>query len=314
MKHFLATCTIALCTATAQAQSIQSSPPPTIATETAATPSQAVPPQRYHARPHRTRRASPAISRVANANRAATQEPQAQGFVNAVQVYPYSDGAIYQLYAAPGAVTDIALQPGENLVAVASGDTVRWVIGDTTSSSGTDKRTHVLVKPFASGLATNLVITTDRRSYHLQLTATTRTAMAALSWTYPADQLIALRRSAEQAEAAAPIAQGLAIDQLHFNYAVSGDRPSWRPLRAFDDGRQTFVEFPASIAVGEAPPLFIIGATGDAELVNYRVRGRFYVVDRIFDAAELRLGTKKQQVVRIERIADGAVSRKGRRS
>lgn len=263
---------------------------------------------------HRHHPASPAITRVAIANRAATQQPQVQGFVNAVQVYPFSDGAIYQLYAAPGAVSDIGLQPGENLVAVASGDTVRWVIGDTTSGSGADRRTHVLVKPFASGLATNLVITTDRRSYHLQLTATSKTAMAALSWTYPADQLIALRRAAEQADATAPIAQGLAIDQLHFNYSVSGDQPSWRPIRAFDDGRQTFVELPASIAVGEAPPLFVIGATGEAELVNYRVRGRFYVVDRIFDAAELRLGTKKQQVVRIERVGEGAASRKGRRS
>jgi type IV secretion system protein VirB9 len=257
---------------------------------------------------------SPAVARVVAANRAATQEPQAQAFVNAAQVFPFTDGAIYQVYTAPGAVSDIALQAGEALVAVAAGDTVRWVIGDTTSGTGADKRTHILVKPFAAGLATNLVITTDRRSYHLQLTATSRTAMAALSWTYPADQLIALRRAVEQAAAAAPISEGLSVDNLHFNYTVSGDTPVWRPLRAFDDGRQTFVEFPATLAVGEAPPLFIVGPTGEAELVNYRVRGRFYVVDRIFNAAELRLGTKKQQIVRIERVADATRSPKGRRS
>jgi type IV secretion system protein TrbG len=73
------------------------------------------------------------------------------------------------------------------------------------------------------------------------------------------------------------------------------------PLRAFDDGRQTFIEFAASIAVGEAPPLFVIGREGTAELVNYRMRGRFYIVDRLFDVAELRLGLKKQDVVRIAR-------------
>nr|WP_245653645.1 P-type conjugative transfer protein TrbG [Sphingomonas pituitosa] len=252
-------------------------------------------------------------ARVAAANRAATQQPQAQGFVNAVQIYPFSEGMIYQVYTAPGAVTDLALQSGENLVAVAAGDTVRWVIGDTTSGTGADKRTHVLVKPFASGLATNLVITTDRRSYHLQLTATTRTAMAALSWTYPADQLIALRQKEAQAGAVAPIAASLSVDSLHFNYRVNGDSPAWRPLRAFDDGRQTFVEFPASIAVGEAPPLFVIGAAGEAELVNYRMRGRFYVVDRIFDRAELRLGTGKQQVVRIDRVTE-VPAPKGKRS
>lgn len=122
--------------------------------------------------PHKAPRISPMVARVAAANRAATLEPQAQGFVNAVQVFPFSDGTIYQVYTAPGAVTDIALQPGENLVAVAAGDTVRWVIGDTTSGIGAEKRTHILVKPFASGLATNLVVTTERRSYAiLQLLA-----------------------------------------------------------------------------------------------------------------------------------------------
>lgn len=248
---------------------------------------------------------------VATANRLATIEPAAQGFLNAVQVYPFAEGAIYHVITAPGRVTDIALQPGETLVAVASGDTVRWVIGDTTSGSGTERRTHVLVKPFSAGLATNLVITTDRRSYHIALTSIPRTAMAALSWTYPQDALIALKRATAAAEAAAPVAAGIAVEQLHFNYAVSGDRPSWRPLRAFDDGRQTFIEFPATLGVGEAPPIFLLDTKGEAQLVNYRVKGRFYVVDRIFDVAELRLGTKNQQVVRISRVADGAPARRG---
>lgn len=310
MRFVLAASAIALAIAPASAQNVASPTVPAPVAAPATAPASKLPVRRAHIK----RPLSPNVARVAEANRAATQEPQAQGFVNAVQVFPFADGAIYQVYTAPGAVTDIALQPGESLVAVAAGDTVRWVIGDTTSGSGTEKRTHILVKPFASGLATNLVITTDRRSYHVQLTATSRTAMAALSWTYPADQLIALRRAAEQAAAAAPVSEGLSVDDLHFNYAIGGDQAAWRPLRAFDDGRQTFVEFPASIAMGEAPPFFIIGPTGEAELANYRVRGRFYVVDRIFDVAELRLGTRKQQVVRISRVAEGGAARKGKRS
>jgi P-type conjugative transfer protein TrbG len=309
MKFILAASALALSASSVTAQTTVPAPPSPPAT--AVTPPVTKPVRRSVTM---RKRLNPTVARVAAANRAATLEPQAQDFVNAVQIFPFSDGAIYQVYTAPGAVTDIALQPGENLVAVAAGDTVRWVIGDTTSGTGADKRTHILVKPFASNLATNLVITTDRRSYHIQLTATSRTAMAALSWTYPADQLIALRRAAEQAAVAAPISEGLAVDSLHFNYAITGDAPTWRPIRAFDDGRQTFVEFPASIAVGDAPPLFAIGPTGEPELVNYRVRGRFYVVDRIFDAAELRLGTKKQQIVRITRGTDSALPRKGKGS
>src|SRR3546814_7702610 len=83
-------------------------------------------------------------------------------------VYPYSDGTIYHVLTAPGKVTDIALQPGENLGAVASGDTVRWVIGDTASGSGDTKQTHVLVKPFTAGLATNVVIRSEEHTSELQ--------------------------------------------------------------------------------------------------------------------------------------------------
>lgn len=90
-------------------------------------------------------------------------------------------------------------------------------------------------------------------------------------------------------------------------HRIEGDRVPWRPLRAFDDGRQVFIEFPPSLAQGEAPPLFLRGADGGPELVNYRVRGRYYVVDRLFQTAELRLGGK--QVVRI--VRDVPRSRRG---
>jgi type IV secretion system protein TrbG len=277
-----------------QAATASPSPPP-VATVITPPPSVVRP-----VAPHR-HKPSPAELRVRTANANATQEPATPAFVNAVQVYPYGDGVLYRLFAAPERVSDIALQPGEAIVSVAAGDTARWTVGDTTSGAGESKRVHILVKPFAAGLSTNLVITTDRRAYHLQLDSTPATAMAALSWTYPQDEMIAIRRQQASAEAARPVASGLAVERLDFGYVVTGDRPAWRPLRAFDDGRQTFVEFPASVGVGEAPPLFVIGDRGDAQLVNYRMSGRFYVVDRLFDAAELRLGGKKQAVVRIVR-------------
>ncbi len=263
----------------------------------------------------RTRSKAPA-ARVTAANRAALREPITPGFVNAVQIYPYSEGVVYRLYTAPERVSDIALQSGETLVSVAAGDTVRWTVGDTSSGAGEAKRTHILVKPFAPGLSTNLVIATDRRIYHLQLESTAATAMAAISWTYPQDALLAIARVKAQADAAPPVAAGLQVEALRFGYRIGGDDPPWRPLRAFDDGRQTFIEFPASIAVTEAPPLFLIGAKNEAELVNYRVRGRYYVVDRLFDRAELRLATEPQQVVTISRVGEepSRDQRKGRRS
>jgi type IV secretion system protein TrbG len=238
-------------------------------------------------------------ARVTSANDAALREPTRYGYLNAIQVYPFEEGQLYRLFAAPERVTDIALQPGERLTAVAAGDTVRWIVGDTTSGSGANARTHILVKPSGPGLKTNLVITTDRRVYHLALESTERTSMAALSWTYPAEALMAIERAAADAEAQRPVAEGLALEQLNFDYRITGDDPAWRPLRAFDDGRQTYIAFPPTIGVGEAPPLFVTGPKGEAQLVNYRMRGDYYVVDRLFDAAELRLGQKDQDVVRI---------------
>ena len=244
-------------------------------------------------------------ARVGAANEAARVEPYAQGFINAIQQYAYADGALYQVYASPGQVTDIALQEGEQLVGpgpVAAGDTVRWIIGDTTSGSGASSRVHILVKPTRADLVTNLVINTDRRTYHLELRANPSTYMASVSWIYPQDQLIALRGSNAAALSSTPVATGIDVAALNFNYRITGDKPAWRPLRVFDDGRQVFIEFPETIAQGEMPPLFVIGAGGEGELVNYRVSGHHLIVDRLFAAAELRLGDKHSaQKVRLVR-------------
>jgi type IV secretion system protein TrbG len=246
--------------------------------------------------------------RVDLANALARVQPTRRGYINAVQVYPFAEGALYQVYAAPGQVTDVALQEGEQLVGsgpVAVGDTVRWIIGDTESGTAAAKKVHILVKPTRPELITNLVINTDRRTYHLELRSTEKTYMASVSWMYPQDELIALRRQNVVADAAAPVA-ALDIHNLHFRYAIDGDNPPWRPLRAFDDGRKVYIEFPPGIAQGEMPPLFIIGPEGrTSELVNYRVRGNHMIVDRLFAAAELRLGDaaseRRVRIVRTER-------------
>ena len=245
-------------------------------------------------------------ARVNQANAAARIQPVRDGFINAMQVYPYTGGALYQVYTAVGQITDIALQPGETLVGsgpVAPGDTVRWIIGDTLSGSGATQQVHILVKPTRPELMTNLIINTNMRTYHMELRSTERTYMASVSWQYPQDQLIVLRRQNSQAEAAQPIASGVDLANVNFRYAIEGDRAPWRPLRAFDDGRQVFIEFPRGIAQGEMPPLFVVGPEGNtSELVNYRVRGRHMIVDRLFAAAELRFGTgDTQRRVRITR-------------
>jgi P-type conjugative transfer protein TrbG len=178
------------------------------------------------------------------------------------------------------------------------GDTVRWIVGDTTSGAGTTRRVHILVKPTRPDLTTNLIVNTDRRSYLAELRATPTTYMASVSWDYPEDDLIALHRQDSDADDAAPVDAGLDLNALNFRYAiqpVKGGTPPWLPSRAFDDGHKVYIAFPSGIGQGELPPLFVLGADGGPELVNYRVRQNWMIVDRLFAAAELRLGDRHSE-------------------
>jgi len=244
----------------------------------------------------------PPKTRVIDANQAAKVEPSKDGYINAIQNYPYVKGALYQLYTAINQVSDIALEPGEKLITVSAGDTVRWVVGDTTSGNGNQAQVHILIKPIAPDLQTNLVIATDRRTYHLEMRSTEDTYMASISWTYPYSDLIALRAKNTKAVNASKIIidNGLKLNRLKFRYRITGDAP-WKPIRAFDDGKKVYIQFPSGLSQGEAPPLFVISSDDQPALVNYRVRDTYYIVDRLFAAAELRLGTDPQQIVRITR-------------
>ncbi|TWG95050.1 type IV secretion system protein VirB9 [Mesorhizobium sp. J18] len=237
--------------------------------------------------------------RVGNANAAARVEPRREGYYNAIQVYPWSEGALYQVYAAVGQITTIALEPGESLTGagpIAAGDTARWIIGDTESGSGTTRRVHVLVKPTRTDISTNLVITTDRRTYLIELRSDEKTWMPAIAWAYPTPPA-----SQRVAAPAAPVIPAEAA--RNYRYGLSGDSPPWRPISVFDDGRRVYVVFPGGIIQGEMPPLFVLGSDGKPEIVNSRIHQNVLIVDRLFGAAELRLGSgNRQQTVRIVRV------------
>ncbi len=224
---------------------------------------------------------------LTSANASARQGAAQARFESARLVYAYAPGAIFELYANPAFVSAVLLQPGESVTAMAAGDTSRWMVTQAETGGELEPRAVVLVKPRESGLRTNIVVVTTRRTYLIEANATAGAGYAAeLSWTYPQTNL----------------APDAAIEAFHFNYrvrVVRGRRPVWTPERVFDDGRRTYIDFPEAVASAELPPLFVIGPDGD-ELVNYRVEGRRFVVDRLFDAAELRLGLHAPVVVRID--------------
>ena len=238
---------------------------------------------------------------VASTNQAALRQPSDASVVGALHEFAYERGALYAIQASPQRITDIALEPGETLLSVSAGDTTRWIVADARSGAGATGQAHVLVKPNAASLATNLVIMTDRRVYHVELKSVSGPAMAAVSWRYPADLMIQNQSPQTAALATPPAAPVFSPETLNLRYRIDGDKPDWRPLAAFDDGQQVFIEMPSMLHTMEAPPLFVIGDQG-MEAVNYRLQGKYYVVDRLFAKAELKLGSGwGSKTVRIER-------------
>jgi P-type conjugative transfer protein TrbG len=240
---------------------------------------------------------------INSANAGATTQPSADGFLNAIQYYDYAPGLVYTGY-----VTTISLATGEKLLTAAAGDTTRWIVQSVDSGSGTSAQTLLLVKPRRAGLQTNLVITTDQRVYSLDLSSTdSSTYHTMIAWNYPFGDAVMIRNQVaqQQVQAQTIVATGIDLTKANFNYLILKQRhaktPPWCPVRAFDDGRKTYIQFPPKVSVTEAPPLFVMGTHGDAKLVNYRVKGDWYIVDRLFDRAELRIGESPQSIIGIQR-------------
>jgi P-type conjugative transfer protein TrbG len=241
---------------------------------------------------------------IREANRKATEGPSVADYYNAIMTYDYAPGTLYQVYAAPQKLTDVQLQPGERIVGKpATGDNIRWILARGSSAVGPNEQQHLYIKPTRPDLDTTLCVNTDRRSYILELHSYDEAWMAAVAWRYPQDEVAQLESTLEQQQALAQAttATSISIDKLNFGYgvAVLSGHPRWVPIQVFDDTHKTYIRFPAAMLDREAPALFVVSSTGDTQLVNYRVKNDTYIVDRLFESAELRLGQQNQEVVRI---------------
>jgi type IV secretion system protein VirB9 len=289
--------------------------------DTSAVPAVATPPPPE--RPGRARRRAAASREpagsstgrlaIAEANAQARAPSRADAFEGGVQMFGYEPGRLYEVWTAPYRVSTLTLAPGETVVSKAAGDTVRWQIGETTSGSGAAQRTHVLLKPLERGLETNLVLTTSERVYMLLLRSGADDAFnAAVAWRYP-DAAPPLVLTPEPAQAAqdGPLALGRmdARYRIEPKTGITGRRPRWTPTSVFNDGRRTFIAFAPELDAGEAPVLYVLAPDGESQVVNYRQQGGLFIVDRLFDRAELRLGSKRPEVVRISRAPQRRASR-----
>lgn len=244
---------------------------------------------------------------ITDANRRAATPSRSDAFVGGMQVFAWSPGRVFEVWTAPLRVTTLTLGPGETLIAKAAGDTVRWQIGEAVSGEGATQRVNVLLKPLERGLETNLVLTTNRRVYLIDLRSGPVDAFnAAVAWDAPSAEgspavsdPTAVARNVRVPD---PVVLPEGTLDARYRLEPRGRAPRWTPTAVFNDGRRTFIAFPPALQVDEAPALFVVAPDGEAQLVNYRQAGGLFIVDRVLDRAELRLGDRRPQIVRIHRL------------
>ncbi|RWB25072.1 MAG: P-type conjugative transfer protein TrbG [Mesorhizobium sp.] len=219
-----------------------------------------------------------------------------------------ADGKVVFLYGeiqpsvvcSPLQVCDIELEAGEAVRDVLVGDTVRWKVEPATSGAAGGQAIHLIVKPSEPGIVTSMVVTTSRRTYHIQLKSHQTQYMARVGFEYPEDVSMRLADVNARMEASSIPGAGVPAEQLQFGYSISG-RAGWRPSRVYSDGIKTYIQFPRSISGQDVPVLFVISG-GQNRIVNYRMKNDMMIVDYHVDKAVLVSGVGwKQEKVTIRR-------------
>lgn len=213
-------------------------------------------------------------------------------------VFTYDANNTYTVLSRPKSVTDIALHSGENIVALAVGDTTQWVITKTTG--------HVFIKPIYPDITTTATLVTDQRTYQLTLRASPEDGKfyQRVSWNYPEivifeqqqRQQAQMRVDAERAKLDATVVTGgVNIEKLNWDYKVNGDGP-FKPVRVFDDGKFTWIMMPN---IQEMPAIFLVSEADSkkGELLNYTLRGQYMVVHRLAPEFMLKLGEKEVRII-----------------
>jgi type IV secretion system protein VirB9 len=225
-------------------------------------------------------------------------------------LFPFGE-SIPTIVCAPLRVCDIQLQKGETVLGKPHiGDSIRWKVAHAISGSGDQQVTHLIVKPTEEGLDTNLIVPTDRHTYHLRLVSSVNQYVASIAFDYPDDEPedwsgVANASSSRNALLTRGDMPNVAVERLNFNYKIEvvKGKPSFKPLRAMDDGAHTYIAMNEEMPLAEAPVLVGISSSGEEQMINYRLKGNMYVIDGTLDNMALISGVgRKQQRVEITRV------------
>ena len=202
-----------------------------------------------------------------------------------VLVYRYRHGRIYTVRTLAGAITDIALRPGEHPLVFALGDTVRWIVARDAED--------IFVKPVRAGLETSATLITNKHRYELLLASVSRGSPwdQEVRWRIPRP-LVVFERPVPPPIHPSPPPPSPRIDT---RFLIRG-RARWRPREVYAIGHRTYFMFRRHAA--SLPALFLL-THGHAQLVDYAVVGRSIIYPGLFRQAVLVLGHRRVEVLRL---------------
>jgi len=217
-----------------------------------------------------------------------------------------------RVVVAPLKITDIQFQKGEKIMDVQLGDTTRWMTSPSISGEGNNQVSHLLLKTTDVGLETTLFVSTNRRTYHMNLFSRKHEYMPIVAFKYKDEinkkwenynnhfeKQAQRQKASTQLQVSPKISKN--IDNLDFDYSIIGDA-SWKPTRVYNDGIKTYIQMPKSMIYNEAPIFLVLDQNNNDQLVNYRLTENNYIVDKLFNQGILIIGVgDDQEKIRIER-------------
>lgn len=229
------------------------------------------------------------------------------GFVG----FPYDPTEQIYIACQPLHICTILFEQGELIRDISLGDTANWDVKPMFVGGQWPNGAELLViKPKTDNLSTNLVLTSQKRIYNIALLTSDKDYLRQAVFYYPTDTDAAISNAANAAisqesqqsqNVVADLQNGtnINLNNVNFNYSISGDDPTWTPMRAFDDGVHTIIQFPSSVNSGALPVLFVLN-NGQDQLVNFRKKVESdgtvdYVVDQVFAEAVLVSGVGGNQ-------------------
>lgn len=139
-----------------------------------------------------------------------------------IRIATWTEGQVYRLVTTLTRVTTVEFGEGETIRSIIAGDTVGFQFDAVPGGRA------FAIKPAATGVATNITVYTNRRSYYFHVVEARETPHYVVQFRYPGGQAEPVRTVVAQA--------------LNTNYAASGEA-EFTPVAVWDDGTFTYFRF-----------------------------------------------------------------------